>query len=95
MVCRKFEGLPYSGPPPRDLGKEDPAFTYTGVDFAGPSFVREHSANTSSKVWICVYTCLVIRAVHIDIVSDLSTHTFLRCLKCFAARHGFATQVLI
>ncbi len=61
-------------------------FTYTGVDFAGPLLVRDVTPKTSSKVWICVYTCLVTRAVHLDIVCSLSTDDFLHCLKRFASR---------
>ena len=94
--CRKYEGAPFVGPPPPPLPefrvKEDPAFTYTGVDFAGPLFVR--SGASSSKVWICVFTCLVTRAVHLDIVCNLSTSTFLRCLKRFSARRGLPRQFL-
>lgn len=40
ILCRKYEGAPFQGPPPPPLPtcrvKDDPAFTYTGVDFAGP-----------------------------------------------------------
>ena len=50
--------------------KEDPAFSYTGVDFAG---IRGSGA--PDKVWICLFTCLVTRAVHLDIVSNQSTLT--------------------
>ena len=94
--CRKYKGAPFVGPPPPPLPKfwikEDPAFTYTGVDFAGPLFAR--SGASSSKVWICVFMCLVTRAVHLDIVCNLSTSTFLHCLKWFSARRGLLRQFL-
>lgn len=96
-VCKRHEGVPLRGPPPPPLlefrVKDDPAFTYTGVDFAGPLFVRE-SSSSSSKVWICLFTCLVTRAIHLDIVEDLSTSTFIRCLKRFAARRGLLHKFL-
>ena len=44
----------------------------------------------SSKVWICIFTCLVTRAVHLDIVPDLRTETFVQCLKQFAAMRSLA-----
>ena len=98
VTCKKHEGSPFSGPPPPPLPefriKEDPAFTYTGVDFAGPLFVRDASSGSSRKVWICLFTCLVTRAVYLDIVSDLSTATFIRCLKRFAARQGLPRKFL-
>lgn len=62
-TCREHEGAPFNGPPPPPLPefriKEDPAFTYTGVDFAGPLFVHNRTLNGGSKVWICLFTYLV------------------------------------
>lgn len=46
------------------------------------------------KVWICLFTCLITRAVHLDITTDLSTETFLRYLKRFAARRGLPHKFL-
>ena len=98
ITCRKHEGAPFKSPPPPPLPefriKEDPAFTYTGVDFAGPLFVRTGASSSSHKEWICLFTCLVIRAVHLDIVYDLSTTSFIRCLKRFAARRGLPRKFL-
>ena len=98
VTCKNHEGAPFDSPPPPPLTefriKEDPAFTYTGVDFAGPLFVRYEASSGSSKVWICLFTCLVTRAIHLDIVSDLSTPTFIRCLKQFAARRGLSRKFL-
>ena len=72
-VCRRFDGKPYCTPPSPPLPpfrlKEAPPFTHTGVDFAGPLYVRQPDG-TSSKAWICLYTCCVIRAVHLDLVPD-------------------------
>ena len=92
VLCRRFEGAPFKGPPPPPLPvfrvKEDPAFSYSGVDFAGPLTIRADKATNSKKVWICLFTCLLTRAVHLDVVTDMSTHSFLRCLKRFASRRG-------
>ena len=81
VLCRRFEGAPFKGPPPPPLSvfrvKEDPAFSYSGVDFAGPLTIRADKATYSKKVWICLFTCLVTQAVHLDVVTDMSTHSFL------------------
>ena len=66
--------------------KDDPGFTYTGVNYAGPLYVRVEYTSKSTKIWISLYTRLVTREVHLDIVSDASTETFIICLKRFAAR---------
>lgn len=98
VLCRRLEGTPFKTPPPPPLPtfrvKDDPAFTYTGVDFAGPLSIRASGMSTTSKVWICLFTCFVTRAVHLDIVSDQSTQTFIRCLKRFAARRGLARKFI-
>ena len=92
VLCRRFEGAAYHAPPPPPLPefrvKEEPPFTFTGVDFAGPLYIHSFGLTASNKVWICLFTCCVTRAIHLDIVTDLSTETFLRCLKRFAARRG-------
>ena len=93
VICRRFEARPCLGPPPPPLPRfrvaEEPPFTYTGVDFAGPLFVKTGKAVANRKVWICLYTCCVVRAIHLDIVPDLSTPAFIRSLKRFSARRGF------
>ena len=50
VVSKRYEGAPLSGPPapplPEFRVKESPAFTHTGVDFAGPIVVRSGTAVT-------------------------------------------------
>ena len=98
QTCRRFEGLPFRAPPPPPLPtfrvKESPPFTYTGVDFARPLFVKGKQSSESSKVWICLYTCCIVRAVHLDIVPDMSTQTFICSLKRFAARRGLPSKIV-
>ena len=97
VVCRKFEGKPYRAPLPPPLPtfrvEESPPFAHTGVDFAGPLYVKK-ADGTTRKVWISLFTCCVTRAVHLDLISDLSTPTFLRCLKRFTARRGLPSKII-
>ena len=46
------------------------------------------------KVWICLYTCCVVRAVQLDLVLDMSAPTFIRSFKRFAARLGLPSRVI-
>ncbi|XP_068712813.1 uncharacterized protein [Montipora foliosa] len=91
VICRKLEGRPYQAPPspplPEFRVKECPPFAYTGVDFAGPLYVKNHTG-PQQKVWICLYTCCVTRAIHLDLVPSLNTSAFLRSLRRFSARRG-------
>ena len=56
-----------------------PPFSKTGVDFAGPLFVKDKS-NEMRKVYVALFTCCVTRAVHLELVEDLSVKTFKCCL---------------
>ena len=98
VICRRFGGTPYRAPPPPPLPwfrmKEAPPFSYTAVDFAGPLYVRDTLTSQSRKVWLCVYTCCVTRATHLDVVSGLTAHTFLRNFRRFTARRGMPRKVV-
>ena len=98
-VCRKFEGRPYTAPPPPPLPKfrvtEEPPFTYMGVDFASLFYVCSGDTTSSHRVWICLYTCCAVRAIHLDIVPDMTTSAFLQRLKRFTARRGIPRRITV
>lgn len=67
-------------------------FSVTGVDYAGPIMLkigppRGRSARTS-KAWIALFVCFVVKAVHLELVSDLTTDAFIAALRRFIARRG-------
>lgn len=99
-LCKRFGAVHYSAPPPPPLPpfriQEEPPFTFTGVDFAGPLYVTSSNSckGEEDKVWICLFTCCIVRAVHIEIVTDLSVSSFLRCLKRFVARRGLPRKLI-
>jgi hypothetical protein len=66
------------------------SFTHTGCDYAGPiayTPVRRRGSR-AEKAYICVFTCLTTRALHIELVTDLSTPAFLATFKRFLSRRG-------
>lgn len=65
------------------------------VDYAGPMYVRSHHKDVNgSKVWICLFTCYVTRATHLEPVLDLPTATFIHCLEKFTARRGLPKRIV-
>ena len=101
VICRRYEGMPYKAPPPPPLPSfrvtEWPPFTFTAVDYAGPlSVCPDHTIHAlcDQKVWVCVYTCCVTRAVHIEIVTNLSSQSFLRSFKRFTSRRGLPHKII-
>lgn len=65
-------------------------FENVGVDFCGPFLIKEKKYRNRSKIkiYVAVFVCLVVKAVHLEIVSDLTTEAFTACLKRFLARRG-------
>ena len=98
VVCWRFEGTAYKPPLPPPLPdfrvREEPPFTHTGLDFAGPLYVKTNGIAKSRKVWICLFMCCIVRAVHLDIVPDMSTQAFIRSLKRFIARRGLPRRIV-
>ena len=78
-VCRRHESGPYKmplmPPLPAERVSESPPFTYTGVDYFGPLFIKRNK--NGEKVWVCLYTCLVTWAFHLEMMYDISTQQFL------------------
>ena len=94
VVCRRIHGKPFLFPRSPSLPgfrvQESPPFSYTGVDFAGPLYVK----SGEGKVWICLYTCCSSRAVHLEVVPDLTAEAFIRCSRRFVARRGIPRKII-
>ncbi|XP_062556850.1 uncharacterized protein LOC134221678 [Armigeres subalbatus] len=68
-----------------------PVFTNTGVDYAGPFFIKSSSAARKpqiTKAYVSLFVCMQTRAIHLELVSDLTTDAFLAALRRFTSRRG-------
>lgn len=65
-------------------------FQSTGIDLCGPFWIKESRARSSKpvKVYIAVFVCMATKAIHCEIVSDLSTNAFLSAFNRFISRRG-------
>ncbi|XP_011859009.1 PREDICTED: uncharacterized protein LOC105556522 [Vollenhovia emeryi] len=70
-------------------------FDNTGIDFCGPFYIKEKKYRNQKriKVYVCVFVCMAVKAVHLEIVSDMTTDGFLAALRRFIARRGIPTRV--
>jgi hypothetical protein len=73
--------------PEHRVTPDKPPFTFVGVDFFGPFLIKR--ARSLVKRYGVLFTCLVIRAVHIEVVQSLDTSSFLHALRRFIARRSF------
>lgn len=66
------------------------SFVHTAVDYAGPFYITHirHRGVKSHKAYICLFVCLTTKALHLELVSDLSTDLFLAAFKRFISRRG-------
>ena len=100
IVCRRHEGKPYAPsvpPSPRERVSDGLPFSNTGIDFAGPLYVRHSDAGTADqemKVYVCLYTCASTRAVHLELTKELSAVTFLQSFRKFCAHRGVPAVIM-
>ena len=95
FYCRKRTAKP-SPPfmadlPSQRLSGYARAFLYVGVDYFGPMQVKR--ARSRVKRWGCIFTCLVTRAIHLELVESLETDDFIMTLRCFIARRGKPNEI--
>ena len=65
-------------------------FQQVGVDYAGPVRLRAGHVRkpTFLKAYIGVFVSFTIKAVHLELISDLTSASFIACLRRFIARRG-------
>lgn len=70
-------------------------FSVCGVDLGGPYLIKNSFLrNTKSiKAWLCVFICFSSKAMHLELVTELSTDSFLKAFKRFIARRGLCSEI--
>ena len=93
-TCRRWS----IEPKPQSLGQlpierltPGPVFDKTGLDYAGPLHIKYGHVRkpTTVKAYVCVFVSLTVKAVHLELVTDLTSEAFLACLRRFIARRGY------
>lgn len=71
------------------------AFTHCGLDFCGPFQLKERlkRGNHAEKCYVSVFICLSVRAIHLELVTKLSTDAFLGAFHRFTSRRGRPNHV--
>ncbi|GFU96466.1 integrase catalytic domain-containing protein [Trichonephila clavipes] len=67
-----------------------PAFMRCGVDYTGPFQIKtiKGRGSKSFKAYTALFVCFTTRAIHLELVTDLSADAFIAALKRFVSRRG-------
>ncbi|XP_062539177.1 uncharacterized protein LOC134207479 [Armigeres subalbatus] len=68
-------------------------FSNTGVDYFGPVYVRLTPRRAAAKAYVAVFICMCTKAMHLELVTDLSTERFIQALRRFIGRRGRVTDI--
>lgn len=65
-------------------------FQNVGVDYAGPIFSasRQGRGCRLIKVYIVIFVCFSTKAIHLELVGDLTSNNYLQALRRFISRRG-------
>lgn len=64
-------------------------FSVVGIDYAGPFYLKPiHKRAAPAKSYLCLFVCFSTKAVHLQLVCELSTSAFLAALRRFISRRG-------
>lgn len=80
---------------PADRVTPTRCFNISGVDYAGPFRVKLYRLRKIQliKVYLCLFICFTSKSVHLEIVTDLSTDTFIASLTRFISRRGLVSDL--
>lgn len=70
-------------------------FRHCAMDYSGAIMVRSSRGrgHHATKAYVAVFVCLATRAVHIELVGDLTTTGFIAAYERFVARRGCCTDL--
>ncbi len=97
-ICQRAYARPLGqqmGMLPSSRTTPSPPFHKTGVDYAGPFYLKKGHTRKPViiKTYACLFVCLTTRAVHLELCSELSTVEFMAALRRFTARRGMPADI--
>lgn len=99
--CKRYQAKPYTlpkeGPLPEfRIQQTSHPFQNVGIDVFGPAYVvlNRGQDETKLKRWVLLFTCLVVRAIHFEVLEGMDTQDILCAIKRFVARRGTPELIL-
>ena len=88
ISCQRYDSRTQDAPEPPlpvDRVKLTAPFNVVGIDHAGPLYTSD---NGKSKFYVLLFTCAVVRAVHLELVGSLTAQDTILAFRRFVARRG-------
>lgn len=96
--CTRLKGktiTPIMGNLPSERLEPGFPFIRCGVDYLGPVLIlnRKGRGSKLEKGYISLFVCFVTRAIHLELVSSLTSQDYILALKRFISRRGKPIQI--
>ncbi|XP_055603791.1 uncharacterized protein LOC129752026 [Uranotaenia lowii] len=95
--CFRVNPKPYLQPMgqlPSTRVRPSRPFHITGVDYCGPFYLKPpHRRASPPKCFIAVFICFSTKALHLELVGDLTTSSFISALRRFVGYHGVPAEI--
>lgn len=93
LICAKIKAKAKAqimGDLPEQRVTPSRPFLYSGVDFAGPfqTLMCKGRGNKTVKTYVAIFICMATKAIHIELVGDLTSEAFIGAFRRFVARRG-------
>ena len=95
--CKRRKALPATqimAPIPRERLIPLRALVHTAVDYGGPFITVQGRGKHRMKRYLCLFTCLATRAVHLEMAFSLDTDSFLNAFYRMVSRRGLPRIVI-
>lgn len=93
LICAKLKAktmVQQMGNLPRARVNPSRAFLHSGIDFCGPyqTLMSKGRGNKTIKTYVAIFICMSTKAIHIELVGDLTSEAFIGAFRRFVARRG-------
>ncbi|XP_055591539.1 uncharacterized protein LOC129743526 [Uranotaenia lowii] len=97
IVCAKLRARPerqFMGDLPKHRVNPAPPFSLVGIDYAGPFTLTFGTRGRNTyKAYVVVFICMTVKAIHFELVTNLTTENFIACLNRFVGRRGLPSDI--
>jgi len=95
--CKKFQAAAFESPPPGNLPTDRTTgsvpFQIVGEGYASLTSYKISTKRGDGKAYILLFACSLTRAIHLELLNDQTTKSFIMSFKRFIARRGRPQKV--